>query len=89
VICAKLTDNADRDFMHQCLKIIWNKAWREGNFPSKWKLEDRILIAKPGKDDNNDCNAYQTVSVTSALGKRFEHKTSQRLINALKGREFD
>ena len=39
-ISAKLIDRADRDLMHQCLKIIWNKAWIEGNFPSDWKYED-------------------------------------------------
>ena len=71
------------------MKIIWNKAWIEGNFPFDWKYEDRILIPKLGKDDYNDCNAYRTVSVTSALGKRFEHITSQRLIGVLQESHFD
>jgi len=82
-ISAKLIDGADRVLMHQSLKLIWNKAWIEGNFPSEWKREDRILIAKVGKDDYNDCHSYRTVSV------RFEHITSQRLIGVLKECHFD
>ena len=70
-ISAKLIDSADRTLMHQCLRILWNKVWAEGYFPSEWKNENRIVIHKPGKAHYNECSAYfSAVSVTSCLGKK-------------------
>ena len=31
-IQAKLIDKAERTVMHECLKILWNKAWCNGYF---------------------------------------------------------
>ena len=85
---AKLTDNAERHVMHECLRILWNKVWAEGYFPSEWK-ENRIVIQKPERSHYNECSACRTVSVTSCLGKRLEHITSQRLIAILKSQNYD
>jgi len=43
-----------------------------------WKLEHRILLPKPGKE-NYECNSYRTISITDILGKRFEKIISARL----------
>jgi len=75
-ISAKLIDNADRDTMQICLKVLWNKAWCEGRFVNDWKKDNSVVIPKPGKDCYNDCSAYRTVSVTCCIGKRFEYITS-------------
>ena len=88
-VSAKLVDNADRTLMHECLRILRNKVWAAGCFPSEWKKENRIVIPKPGKAHYNECSAYRTVSVTSCLGKRLEHITSQRFITLLKSQNFD
>ena len=88
-LSAKLIDMADRNTMHQCIKLIWNKAWDNGYFIKEWKLENRVVIPKPGKPDYHDCEAYRTVSVTSCLGKRFECVTSRRLLAVLEDCKFD
>lgn len=69
--------------MTQCLTLLWNKVWTEGTLPAEWKLEDRMLIPKPGKENYNTCNAYRTVSVTDVLGKRLEKVIVKRLVCVL------
>ena len=88
-ISATMIDKADRELMHCCLRMLWNKAWLTGEFVHAWKEENRVVIRKPGKDDYHDCNAYRTISITSCLGKRFEYITSQRLISILTELHFD
>jgi len=88
-ISASLIDKADRGQMHNCLKVLWNKAWNMGLFLIDWKKENRVIIPKPGKEHYNDCNSYRTVSITSCIGKRFEHITSQRFISYLERINFD
>ena len=88
-ISAKLVDKADRGLMHCCLGMLWKRAWDDGVFVSDWKLENRVVIPKPGKDDYNDCNSYRTISITSCLGKRFEYITCQRLVSVLESANFD
>jgi len=88
-IQAKLIDKAERTVMHECLKILWNKAWCNGYFMREWKMENRVIIPKPGKENYNDCNSYRTVSVTACVGKRFEYITSQRLMILLECGNFD
>ena len=55
-ISAKLIDNAERQLMHECLRILWNEVWAEGYFPSEWKKENRIVMQKPGNSHYNECN---------------------------------
>ena len=88
-ISARLIDKADRDLMHECLSLLWNKSWDHGYFVSEWKQENRVIIPKPDKDDYNECSAYRTISLTSCLGKRFENITAQRLSAVLESRNFD
>ena len=40
-------------------------------------------------EDYHECCAYRTISITSVLGKRLEHITSQRLIRVLNEIGFD
>ena len=85
----ELIDKADRNQMQACLKYIYSQAWRHGQFPDAWKMENRNVLAKPDKEDYHVCEAYRTVSVTSIIGKRFEHITSQRLLAAINSDVFD
>jgi len=71
-ISSDLVDGAERQLMHEYLRIFWNKACRDGYFMTTWKQEHRVILPKPGKEDYNVCNAFRTVSITSCLGKRFE-----------------
>jgi len=74
--------------MHRCLKILWNRAWMSGIFIKQWKEENRIVIPKVGRDDYHKCSSYCTISITSALGKRFEYITAQRLVSVLTELKF-
>ena len=88
-ISKDMIDKADRETMLQCLHYIYQSAWQNGIFLETWKEENRNVLPKPGKDDYHECNAYRTVSVTSILGKRFEHITSKRLLAAIDSDKFD
>jgi len=41
--------------MHRCLKLLWNTAWSKGYFANEWKKENRVVLAKPGKDCYDEC----------------------------------
>ena len=71
-----MIDKAERTVMHECLKMLWNKAWCNGYFMREWKMGNRVIIPKPGKDNYNYCNSYCTVSVTACVGKRFEYRSN-------------
>jgi len=88
-ISAQLVDKPDRDYMHRCLELLWNRAWADGHFIRDWKMENRVVIPKAGKDDYNECSSYRTISITSCLGKRSEYISSQRLITFLESVNFD
>ena len=88
-VSASMIDKADRELMHGCLKLLWNKAWLSGKFIKIWKEENRIVIPKLGKEDYHDCSSYRTISVTSCLGKRFEYITCHRLKSILVQKNFD
>jgi len=68
-ISANLIDFADREQMHRCLKLLWNKSWSSGCFIKSWKKENRVVLPKPGKEDYTECNSYRTIAITSCLGK--------------------
>ena len=84
-----MIDKADRMAMTECLLYIYQSAWQNGEFINSWKLENRNVIPKADKDDYHAVNAYRTVSVTSIIGKRFEHISSKRLLVAIDSDNFD
>ena len=86
-LSARMIDKASRDQMISCLSHLWNKVWTKGALPPEWKLEHRMLIPKPGKENYNTCNAYRTVSVTDVLGKRLEKVIVNRLVCVMNGNE--
>ena len=88
-ITAAMIDNAHREKMTECLHFLWNSIWTENKIPAQWKLENRKLIPKAGKDSYNECEAYRTVSITALLGKRLEKIISARLTCCLESQEFD
>jgi len=76
-ISASMIDKAEREPMHRCLTIFWNRASMSGILIKQWKDENRIVIPKVGRDDYHECSSYCTISIISALGKRFEYITAQ------------
>jgi len=88
-ITAAVIDNAHREKMTECLHYLWNSIWAENKIPAQWKLENRKLVSKAGKDSYNECEAYRTVSITALLGKRLEKIISARLTCCLESQAFD
>jgi len=84
-----MIDNANRQCMTECLYHLWNEVWRSGVVPRSWKLEHRILLPKPGKENYNECSSYGTISITDILGKWFEKIVSTRLVCHLENKGFD
>ena len=62
-ISANLIDFADREQMHRCLKLLWNKSWSSGCFIKSWKKENRVVLPKPGKEDYTECNSYRLLQL--------------------------
>jgi len=84
-----MIDNANCQCMIECLHRLWNEVWRSGVVPRSWKLEHRILLPKPGKENYNECSSYRTISITDILGKWFEKVVSTRLVCHLEKKGFD
>jgi len=69
-VTAMMIDKADRSLMSDCLHRLWSKIWLTSELPSKWKLEHRILLPKPGKETNHDCSLISTSRVRPPNGGR-------------------
>ncbi|KFM66319.1 putative RNA-directed DNA polymerase from transposon X-element, partial [Stegodyphus mimosarum] len=61
------------------LLTLYNRVWKERNFPSAWRRAVVVPIAKPGKDPKNSLN-YQPIAVTSFMCKLFEKMVNSRLV---------
>ena len=67
--------------MEECLHYIYKSAWKNGEFLKSWKLVNRNVFPKAGKEDYHEASSYLSVSVTPI--KRYEHITSKRLLVAI------
>ena len=77
----------------RCISVSGYSGIRLGHlvvFPvnGSRKIHCRVGIPKPEKD-YSEYRSYRTVSVTSCMGKRFEHVTSRRFVAILKSQIFD
>lgn len=53
------------------LTTLFNKCWREGRLPKRWRTAKTILIPKPGKTPSIE--NLRPISLTSCVGKALEH----------------
>ena len=70
-----------RKLPDQVLSIIlelFNKIWREGSMPKRWKSALILPFSKPGKNPNNAGN-YRPIALTSHLCKWMEKILVRRL----------
>lgn len=58
------------------LTAYYNECWRTGKLPRSWKDARTVLIPKPGKPPNID--NLRPISLTSCMGKVFEHMLMNR-----------
>ncbi|XP_023190232.1 uncharacterized protein LOC111608691 [Xiphophorus maculatus] len=65
---------------------LYNKVWKEGILPDKWKEAIVIPICKPGKDPHS-AESYRPIALTSCIGKIMEKMVNNRLIYYLELKE--
>ena len=66
------------DIFRAKLLEVCNNAWREGKFPTPWKIALINPIVKPGKPPE-DPVSYRPISVLPTMGKIFEQMILRRL----------
>ncbi|GBL94579.1 putative RNA-directed DNA polymerase from transposon X-element [Araneus ventricosus] len=57
---------------------LFNRIWKEGIYPTKWREAIVIPILKPGKD-SADPMSYRPIALTSCLSKTLERMVNARL----------
>ena len=58
---------------------VVNEIWKDGCYPSQWKVSKIIPLLKPGKD-KQEMKSYRPVALTSCLGKLVERLINRRLV---------
>lgn len=58
--------------LHTALHMTYQSCWKQGVFPTTWKKENRIYIAKPDKESYNVPKSYRGISLAPISGKGYE-----------------
>ncbi|KAG0430094.1 hypothetical protein HPB47_023008 [Ixodes persulcatus] len=72
----RLLRNLDAN-SYSTLTQHFNDVWASGKLPAEWKHAEVVLVPKPGKPPNLD--NLRPITLTSCLGKLFEHVVLSRL----------
>ena len=56
----------------QCLHFLFQKCWAAGNLCSAFKLDPKVLLPKPDKENYNTVKSYQPITLESTIGKIFQ-----------------
>lgn len=75
-ITNKMLRNLD-DLSVEDVTRLLNECWESGSLPERWRTTKTVLIPKPGKRPHVD--HLHPISLTSCLGKLFEHVILFRL----------
>ena len=68
------------DALVKAITYIVQKCWTEGVLPDSFKLDPKIMLPKPGKDDYNSVRSYRPITLESVIGKIFERVVKGRLV---------
>lgn len=68
------------------LTDLFNKHWKNGSYPQEWKHATVILIPKPGKKCTTE--NLRPISLTSCVGKIFEHVINDRVSKHIERNEL-
>lgn len=68
------------DALVKAITYIVQKCWTEGVLPDSFKLDPKIMLPKPGKDDYNSMCSYRPITLESVIGKIFERVIKGRLV---------
>lgn len=69
------------------LLMLFNKVWKVGRLPRRWKEALIIPITKPGKDHSDPGN-YRPIALTSNMCKLMERMVNERLVQFLESRNI-
>ncbi|CAC5394868.1 unnamed protein product [Mytilus coruscus] len=69
------------------LKLVFNKIIKERRTPEHFKTGIIIPVCKKGKDSSL-LDSYRGITVSSILGKTFEHALLNKIINKLENHSF-
>lgn len=84
-ITNKTLRNLDDETLSSIL-TLFNKHWEAGTLPQEWRHSDIILVPKPHKPVAID--NLRPISLTSCLGKLFEHMVHYRLTTYLEDNDL-
>lgn len=79
-ITYKLLRNLNDEHLDSLLDC-YNRHWKEGTLPSQWRHADITLLPKPNKSLGFD--NLRPISLTSCVGKLYEHLVARRLTELL------
>ena len=68
------------DNMTEALVFLFQKCWSTGTLCDSFKLDPKILMPKPGKDNYNTVRSYRPITLESVISKIFQRTIARRLI---------
>ena len=63
----------------QCLHFLFQKCWAAGKLCSAFKLDPKVLLPKPDKENYNTVKSYRPITLESTIGKIFQRTIAYRL----------
>ncbi|GBN20959.1 putative RNA-directed DNA polymerase from transposon X-element [Araneus ventricosus] len=81
-----MINHLNEDSLFNILQLF-NRIWKEGIYPTKWREAIVITILKPGKD-SGDPMSYRSIALTSCLSKTLERMVNARLVYVLETSNF-
>ena len=65
--------------MAAALLHLFQTCWSSGTLCESFKLEPKILMPTPGKDNYNSVRSYRPITLESVIGKFFQRTVADRL----------
>ena len=63
----------------QCLHFLFQKCWAAGELCEAFKLDPKVLLPKPDKENYNNVKSYRPITLQSTIGKIFQRTIAYRL----------
>ena len=65
--------------MARALHYIFQKSWILGVLPDAFKMDPKVMLPKPGKENYNTVRSYRPITLESVIGKVMERVVCYRL----------
>ena len=64
----------------KALLLLFQKCWCQGTICDSFKIDPKILMPKPGKENYNSTRSYRPITLESIISKIFQRTIAGRLI---------